>query len=89
MNNLTNQSQNTTPTKSDSITFIINYKDYTIDLSKMDNDSDKLKEMFKKYLPTGVNTTTDNLLLAYINQSKDLVELENKIAQLYAKIKDE
>ncbi len=73
----------------DSITFIINYKDYTIDLSKMDNDSDKLKEMFKKYLPTNKNTTTDNLLLAYINQSKDLLELENKINELYLKIKDE
>ncbi len=73
----------------DSITFIINYKDYTVDLSKMDNDSDKLKEMFKKYLPTNKNTTVDNLLLAYINQSKDLVELENKINELYLKIKDE
>ena len=59
------------------ITFHLNNEAYTIDLGEDPNDN--LRDGLKKFLTTEKNLNTEELLLAYLRKSQELVTLEEQI----------
>jgi hypothetical protein len=59
------------------ITFHINHSAYTINIGEdIDN---KLEQGIKKFLSTDKNLSTENLLLAYLQKTEELLEFEKKL----------
>ena len=65
------------------MTFHINNKAYTVDI---DDSNNALQEGIKKYIDLNKNLDTQELLLAYIKKSYELVQLENSLENLSIKI---
>ncbi|MEA3498205.1 MAG: hypothetical protein U9R16_04010 [Campylobacterota bacterium] len=62
------------------ITFHINNSAYTIDIG--DDNSNKLETGLKKFLTTDKNLSTQELLLAYLQKTQELVEFEEKLQRI-------
>jgi len=60
-----------------SITFHINNEAYTIDIGEDPNNY--LRDGLKKFLTTEKNLSSEELLLAYLRKSQELVTLEDEI----------
>lgn len=66
------------------ITFHINNAAYTVDIGEdLDNS---LENGLKKFLSTEKNLTTDELLLAYLRKTQELVYYEQKLKETMLKI---
>ncbi len=63
-----------------SITFHINHSAYTIDIGEDVNN--KLEDGLKKFLSTDKNLTTEELLLAYLKKTQELVSFEEKLKSI-------
>lgn len=62
------------------ITFHINHSAYTVNIGE-DKDN-KLKDSLKKFLSTDKNLTTEELLLAYLRKTQELIEFENSLKKV-------
>lgn len=61
------------------ITFHINNEAYTINIGV--DAENHLEEGLRKFLPTDKNINTSGLLLAYLQKSQELVQLEEQIKE--------
>ena len=66
------------------MTFHINHKAYTVDIGE-DQDQ-KMANGLKKFLNLEKNIETSELLLAYIQKTHELVELEKSLDKLSKRI---
>ena len=65
------------------ITFHINNSAYTIDIGE---DADNaLENGLKRFLSTDRNNTTDDLLLAYLRKTQELLIYKDKLEQIMQK----
>ena len=62
---------------SKSLTFPINHKFYTVDVGIDENNA--IEKGIKKFLDLDTNLSTQDILLAYIQKTHELVELENSL----------
>jgi len=63
-----------------SLKFPINHKFYTVDIGEdIDNSIEK---GIKKFLDLDTNLSTQDILLAYIQKTHELVELENSLKEV-------
>ena len=63
-----------------SLTFPINHKFYTVDIGKDENS--QIERGIKKFLNLDTNLSTQDILLAYIQKTHELVELENSLREV-------
>jgi len=66
--------------------FYINNEAFTIDLKEESNN--QLKESLQNSLPLDRTITTQDLLLAYIHKSQELLSLENRIQNELIKLEN-
>ena len=62
------------------ITFHINQSAYTINIGE-DNDG-KIEAGLKKFLSTEKNLSTEELLLAYLKKTEELIAFESKLKNI-------
>ncbi len=62
------------------ITFHINHSAYTINIG--DDTDGKLEKSLKTFLSVDRNLTTENLLLAYLQKTQELVSFEKKLQNI-------
>ncbi|MEA3354414.1 MAG: hypothetical protein U9Q33_11415 [Campylobacterota bacterium] len=62
------------------ITFHINHSAYTVDLGE-DPDG-TLEDGLKKFLTTDSNLSTEDLLLAYMRKTQELIHFEKKLKNI-------
>lgn len=68
------------------MTFLINHKAYTVNIGE---DSDrKMENGLKKFINLETNIDTSELLMAYIQKTHELVELEKSLELLSQKLDD-
>ena len=60
--------------------FHINHQAYTIDLSE--DSEKKFENGLKKFLNNDNHLSTEDLLLAYMNKTQELIELETKLQEI-------
>ncbi|MEA3290491.1 MAG: hypothetical protein U9Q04_09970 [Campylobacterota bacterium] len=59
------------------ITFHINHSAYTVDLGA--DPDNTLEDGLKKFLTTDSNLSTEDLLLAYMRKTQELIHFEKKL----------
>ena len=64
---------------SKTITFHINHQAYTINIG--DDPNNSIRDGLKKFLSTDTNLNTQDLLLAYLQKTQELVHLEEEIKE--------
>ncbi len=62
------------------VTFHINHSAYTINIG--DDADGKLEKSLKTFLSIDKNLTTENLLLAYLQKTQELVSFEKKLQNI-------
>lgn len=62
------------------ITFHINHAAYTVDIGE-DKDN-RLEDGLKKFLSTEKNLNTQELLLAYLKKTQELIEFEDELKKI-------
>ena len=63
-----------------SLTFPINHKFYTVDIGVDEHSA--IENGIKKFLDLDTNLSTQDILLAYIQKTHELVELENSLKEV-------
>jgi hypothetical protein len=66
------------------LNFPINNKVFTVDIGK--DSQNKIESGIKKFLDLDKNLNTQDVLLAYIQKTHELVELEKALEELSLKI---
>jgi len=72
--------------KNKSLNFPINNKIFSVDIG-IDIDN-KIEKGIKKFISLDKNLSTQDILLAYIKKTHELVELENSLNKLSKKIEN-
>ncbi len=62
------------------VTFDINHQAYTINIG--DDINNKLTNGLSKFLPIDENLKIEDLLLAYLRKTQELIEFENKLEKI-------